>query len=66
MTGITYRHPSVPAAEAVTVDHVSGGRLELGVGAPWFEQEHGALGIPFPPAGEGPLGCGAADPVGET
>ena len=52
VTGITYRHPSVLAAEAVTVDHVSGGRLELAVGAAWFEQEHRELGIPFPPAGE--------------
>lgn len=52
VTGITYRHPSVLAAEAVTVDHVSNGRLELAVGASWFEQEHRELGIPFPPAGE--------------
>jgi F420-dependent oxidoreductase-like protein len=52
VTGITYRHPSVLAAEAVTVDHISGGRLELGVGAAWFEGEHDALGIPFPPIRE--------------
>jgi F420-dependent oxidoreductase-like protein len=52
VTGVTYRHPSVLAAEAVTVDHVSGGRLELGLGAAWFEQEHLELGIPFPPTGE--------------
>ena len=52
VTGVTYRHPSVLAAEAVTADHVSGGRLELGMGAAWFEQEHRELGIPFPPAGE--------------
>jgi F420-dependent oxidoreductase-like protein len=52
VTGITYRHPSVLAAEAVTVDHISGGRLELGVGAAWFEGEHEALGIPFPPIKE--------------
>ena len=52
VTGVTYRHPSVLAAEAVTVDHVSGGRLELAVGAAWFEEEHAELGIPFPPAGE--------------
>lgn len=52
VTGVTYRHPSVLAAEAVTVDHVSGGRLELGVGAAWFEQEHRELGIPFPPTAE--------------
>jgi F420-dependent oxidoreductase-like protein len=52
VTGVTYRHPSVLAAEAVTIDHVSAGRLELGIGAAWFEAEHRALGIPFPPAGE--------------
>jgi alkanesulfonate monooxygenase SsuD/methylene tetrahydromethanopterin reductase-like flavin-dependent oxidoreductase (luciferase family) len=42
----------VLAAEAVTVDHISGGRLEFGIGAAWFQGEHRALGIPFPPAGE--------------
>jgi F420-dependent oxidoreductase-like protein len=52
VTGITYRHPSILAAEAVTVDQVSGGRLEIGVGAAWFEQEHRELGVPFPPVGE--------------
>lgn len=49
VTGITYRHPSVLAAQAVTVDHISKGRLELAVGAAWFDQEHHELGIPFPP-----------------
>ena len=52
VTGVTYRHPSVLAAEAVTVDHVSGGRLELGIGAAWHEGEHRELGIPFPPRRE--------------
>jgi F420-dependent oxidoreductase-like protein len=52
VTGVTYRHPSILAAEAVTVDHVSGGRLELAVGAAWQHDEHTALGIPFPPTGE--------------
>ncbi|MQA98882.1 MAG: TIGR03560 family F420-dependent LLM class oxidoreductase [Actinobacteria bacterium] len=52
VTGVTYRHPSVLAAEAVTVDHVSNGRLELGMGAAWFEQEHRELGIDFPRPGE--------------
>lgn len=52
VTGVTYRHPSVLAAEAVTVDHVSGGRLDFGIGAAWFGQEHEELGIDFPPAGE--------------
>lgn len=40
------------ATEAVTVDHVSGGRLELAVGAAWNDQEHRELGIPFPEARE--------------
>src|SRR3954467_5545480 len=48
VTGMTYRHPSVYAAEAITIDHASGGRLELAYGAAWFEAEHRALGIPFP------------------
>ncbi len=52
VTGMTYRHPSVFAAEAITVDHVSGGRLELAYGAAWFEEEHRRLGIPFPPTAE--------------
>jgi F420-dependent oxidoreductase-like protein len=51
VTGITYRHPSVLAAEAVTVDHASHGRLELALGAAWFEEEHRELGIDFPPLG---------------
>lgn len=49
VTGVTYRHPSVLAAQAVAVDHVSHGRLELGLGAAWHEAEHRALGIDFPP-----------------
>jgi len=48
VTGMTYRHPGVLAAEAITIDHASGGRLELSYGAAWFGQEHHALGIPFP------------------
>lgn len=52
VTGVTYRHPSVLAAEAVTVDHVSGGRLELAMGAAWFAEEHEQLGIEFPTPGE--------------
>jgi F420-dependent oxidoreductase-like protein len=51
VTGITYRHPSVLAAEAVTIDHASHGRLELALGAAWFEEEHRELGIDFPPLG---------------
>jgi F420-dependent oxidoreductase-like protein len=48
VTGVTYRHPSVLAAEAVTVDHVSDGRLEFGIGAAWFDGEHHELGLEFP------------------
>jgi F420-dependent oxidoreductase-like protein len=48
VAGVTYRHPSVLAAEALTIDHASNGRLELSLGAAWFEPEHRALGIPFP------------------
>lgn len=48
VAGLTYRHPSVFAAEAITIDHASGGRLELSYGAAWFEKEHRELGIAFP------------------
>lgn len=43
----TFRHPSVLAKSVVTVDHISGGRVELGIGAGWFEDEHRAYGFPF-------------------
>src|SRR6202007_3265310 len=52
VTGVTYRHPSVLAAQAVTVDHASHGRLELALGAAWVDKEHRELGIPFPPTRE--------------
>jgi len=48
VTGVTYRHPSVFAAQALTIDHASHGRLELSFGAAWFDKEHHELGIPFP------------------
>jgi len=48
VTGNTYRHPAVLAKQATTVDHISGGRLELGIGAAWHTYEHEAFGIPFP------------------
>jgi F420-dependent oxidoreductase-like protein len=51
VTGVTYRHPSVLAAQAVTIDHASHGRLELALGSAWFDPEHRALGITFPPTG---------------
>ena len=44
VTGNTYRHPAVLAKMAVTVDHLSGGRLEFGIGAAWAEIEHEMLG----------------------
>ena len=49
VTGVTYRHPSVLASQALTIDHASHGRLELSLGAAWFDQEHTELGIEFPP-----------------
>ena len=45
---VTFRHPSVLARSVVTVDHVSGGRVELGMGAGWMRREHEAFGFPFP------------------
>lgn len=52
VTGVTYREPALLAAEAVTVDHVSNGRLEIGLGAAWKADEHEALGFRFPPTSE--------------
>ena len=52
VTGVTYRHPSVLAAEALTIDHASHGRLELALGSAWFDKEHHELGIPFPSTGD--------------
>ena len=52
VSGVTYRHPSVLAAQALTIDHASHGRLELSFGAAWFDKEHVELGIPFPPTPE--------------
>ena len=48
----TFRHPALLAQEAITVDHISNGRLEVGIGAGWFEPEHQRFGIPLPPPGE--------------
>ena len=52
VTGNTHRHPAVLVNMAATVDIASGGRLELGLGAGWSEEEHAAYGIDLPPWGE--------------
>ena len=44
-----YRNPAMLVKSAITIDHVSSGRLVLGLGAGWYEPEYKALGIPFPP-----------------
>lgn len=49
---VTFRHPAELAKVVVTADHASGGRVELGMGAGWFELEHVAFGFPFPAARE--------------
>jgi alkanesulfonate monooxygenase SsuD/methylene tetrahydromethanopterin reductase-like flavin-dependent oxidoreductase (luciferase family) len=46
---VTFRHPAVLAKAVVTADHVSGGRVELGLGTGWMDAEHEVYGIPFPP-----------------
>jgi F420-dependent oxidoreductase-like protein len=48
----TFRHPSTLAKAVVAADHVTGGRVELGLGAGWHEREHEAYGFAFPPLGE--------------
>ena len=52
VTSNTFRHPAVLAKQAVTVDHISGGRLILGLGAGWHEDEHRRYGIDLPPPRE--------------
>jgi alkanesulfonate monooxygenase len=49
---VTFRIPGVFAKVVATVDEMSGGRVEVGMGAGWNEEEHQQLGIPFPPLGE--------------
>ena len=51
VAGVTYRHPSIFTTQMVTIDHASGGRLELSLGAAWHDKEHHELGIPFPSTG---------------
>jgi F420-dependent oxidoreductase-like protein len=52
VTAATFRLPGVLAISVAQVDQMSGGRAELGLGAGWYEAEHTAYGIPFPPTGE--------------
>ena len=52
VTGVTYRNPAHLAKIVTTLDVVSGGRAQLGIGASWFEPEHTGLGFDFPPLGE--------------
>jgi F420-dependent oxidoreductase-like protein len=52
VSSATFRLPGVLAIQVAQVDQMSGGRVELGLGAGWFEAEHAAYGIPFPSTGE--------------
>lgn len=52
VTSATFRLPGPLAVSVAQVDQMSGGRVEFGLGAGWFEQEHTAYGVPFPPLGE--------------
>jgi len=52
VTGVTYRHPGLLAKIVTTLDVLSGGRAQLGIGAAWYEREHKGLGVPFPPVSE--------------
>lgn len=52
VTGVTYRHPGLLAKIVTTLDVLSEGRAFLGIGAAWYEREHQALGVPYPPISE--------------
>lgn len=52
VTGVTYRHPGLLAKIVATLDVLSEGRAFLGIGAAWYEREHLALGVPYPPISE--------------
>ena len=52
VTGVTYRHPGLLAKIVTTLDVLSGGRAQLGIGAAWYEREHLGLGVPYPPLAE--------------
>ena len=51
VTSVTFRHPGPLAISIAQVDQMSGGRVDVGIGAGWFDDEHTAYGIPFPPIG---------------
>jgi F420-dependent oxidoreductase-like protein len=52
VSGVTYRPPGLLAKQVATLDVLSEGRAQLGIGAAWYEREHAALGVPYPPLGE--------------
>jgi F420-dependent oxidoreductase-like protein len=52
VTGVTYRHPGLLAKIVATLDVLSEGRAMFGVGAAWYQREHEALGVPYPPISE--------------
>lgn len=52
VTGVTYRHPGLLAKIVTTLDVLSGGRAQLGLGAAWYEREHRGLGVAFPSVSE--------------
>ncbi|HEV7622707.1 MAG TPA: LLM class F420-dependent oxidoreductase [Amnibacterium sp.] len=52
VTGVTYRYPALLAKIVTTLDVLSNGRAFLGIGAAWYEEEHAAYGVPFPPLKE--------------
>lgn len=52
VTGVTYRNPGFLAKQVTGLDVLSGGRAWLGIGAAWYEREHAAFGMPFPPLGQ--------------
>ncbi|WP_167099155.1 LLM class F420-dependent oxidoreductase [Mycobacterium sp. DL592] len=52
VTGVTYRHPGILAKTVTTLDVLSQGRAMLGLGAAWYEREHLAMGVPYPPVAQ--------------